>query len=146
MLFTYNLRITEKNFKSLLQDCLNENLINKEPHVDKVTNFIDNEVFIRSEHSTGTWKFPYAIWENNIVSHISISSKDTSKYHKNHVGLVDVALYNEEKKIIWKSIISKYVQINKIMNKKKDLTDEEIDEFDKLVDEWFEEIIDNFGI
>ena len=32
------------------------------------------------------------------------------------------------------------------MNKKKDLTDEEIDEFDKLVDEWFEEIIDNFGI
>ena len=32
------------------------------------------------------------------------------------------------------------------MNKKKDLTDEEIDEFDELVDEQFEEIIDNFGI
>ena len=35
----------------------------------------------------------------------------------------------------WKSIISKYVQINKIMNKKKDLTDEEINKFDELVDE-----------
>ena len=32
------------------------------------------------------------------------------------------------------------------MNKKKDLTDEEIDKFDKLVHEWFEEIIDNFSI
>ena len=45
-----------------------------------------------------------------------------------------------------KSIISKYVQINKFINKKKDLKNEEIHKFDKLVDESFEEIIDNFRI
>ena len=77
---------------------MNENLTNKETHVDKVTDFINNEVFGRGERRTGHWKFPYAIGDNNIVGDISISGKYTSKYHNNHEGLIDVALCNEEKK------------------------------------------------
>ena len=32
------------------------------------------------------------------------------------------------------------------MNKKTDLSDDEINKFDDLVDDWFEEIVDNFGM
>ena len=34
----------------------------------------------------------------------------------------------------------------KIINKKSNLTDNEIDKFDDLVDNCFQEIIDNFGM
>ena len=77
---------------------MNENLTNKETHINKVTDFVNNEVFGSGEHRTGHWKFPYAIGDNNIVGDISISGKDKSKYHNNHEGLVDIALCNEEKK------------------------------------------------
>ena len=78
-----------------------------------------------------------------MIGDISISSKDTSKYHNNYEELIDVALKNEDRNNIWKIVISKYIKIKKLMNKKKDLTDEEIND---LIDEWFEEIIDKFGI
>lgn len=119
-------------------------MTNKDGYLNNITNFINNDFFCRSESRTGHWPFPFAIADNNLISDISISGKDTSKYYNNHKGLVNVALNNKKTKNIWKIFISKYIKIKKIM--KKDLTDEEIDELDNLVNEWFDKIIENFGM
>ena len=140
-----DLRITEKSIKKLLQEGLND-CINNNDFVSTIENFINNEVFGRSERRTGHWKFPFAIASNDTVGDLSIGGKYTSKYYDNYIGLVDVSIENEERRSVWKSVLNKYIEFTKIIDKKSDLTDDEIDKFDDLVDDWFEEIVDNFGM
>lgn len=140
-----DLRITEKLIKMLLQEGLNK-CDDWKNFASNVQDFINNEVFGRADRRTGHWKFPFAIASNDTVGDLSISGKHTSKYYDNYNGLVDVSIENEEKRCIWKSVIDKYIEFTKIIDKKTDLTDDEIDLFDDLVDDWFEEIVDNFGM
>ena len=51
---------------------------------------------------------------------------------------------NEERRTIQKIGISKYIEVNKIMNKKKDLTNKEINKFNNLVDDQFDKTMVNF--
>lgn len=140
-----DLRITEKTFKVLLQEGLNK-CENNNDYIKKIEDFINNVVFGRSERRTGHWKFPLAIGSNDTVADLSIGGQYTYKYYDNYIGLIDACIENEVRRSQWKSIIQKYIEFTKIINQKTNFTDNDIDKFDDLVDDWFQEIVDNFGI
>ena len=71
-----DIRITEKTFKCLLQDGLNE-CVDKNEFIQKIEDFINNVVFGQDEHRTSHWKFPLAIGSNDTVGDLSIGGKYT---------------------------------------------------------------------
>ena len=91
-----DLRITEKTFKCLLQDGLNE-CVDKNNFIKKIKDFINNVVFGRDERRTCHWKFPLAIGSNDTVGDLSIGGKYISKYYDKYIGLVNASLENEDK-------------------------------------------------
>ena len=123
-----NMRITGKIVKCLLQEGLNES-INKNSFKEQINTYFNNFILLSSQNRTGHWSFPVAIGNPDSVGEITFKGR-SANVTLNHVeGLAEICITNDNRKLTWKNIIQKYKEAAYIMDRKHNLSDEEIDNF-----------------
>ena len=58
------------------------------------------------------------ISSNDKVGDLTNGRQYTYKYYENYIRLIDASIENEVRQSQWKSIIQKYIEFTKIINKK----------------------------
>jgi len=140
-----NMRITSKIVKYVLQEGLNES-INKISFKEQINTYFNNVILLTSENRAGQWSFPTAIGNPNVVGDITFKGR-AATITLNHIDrLVDICITNNNRKLTWKNIIQKYKEAVDIIDRKHNLSDEEIDLFSDTIHEMYSSMCEKVGI
>ncbi len=111
--------------------------------VKTVENFVNTGVF-GTEESHSQWKVP--INKENEIEQISFTAWRVRKIFARLTTLVPQLQLDGTRLIDWQRVLSKYLEVIKIAFQHEDFSDEEIEIFQDLVDEWFYLYVELLGL
>ncbi len=131
-------RIGEKIFMMLLLEAWTQcnSPSDKSELVETVENFINTGVF-GTEESRSQWKLP--INKESELESVSFTAWRVKKILLKLSDLAQTLFHNNDQHRLrqWQEMLSKYLQVMKLAFQHEDFGNEEIEEFQDLVDEWF---------
>jgi hypothetical protein len=121
---------------------MNTILLRVEAFVKAIEEIINTTV-IGSIEQPACWKLPYN--SKNEVTSITLDNNRTRSLMLNLDSLIDICLDSDIKKAKFKECVMHYNEMFVMIRKKDDFTDDEIEEYQRLADYFFDEWIQLYG-
>ncbi len=119
--------------------------------VKSLTSFVQNIQHLVNTRILGTAQRPkqwrlYLGKKNDTILKVSLSNKKTKKYMDNIAVLIDHIFQDDDaKRQKWHDMVRNYNRAMKILQKKNEYTDDDISEFQELIDNFFFSYIEECG-
>lgn len=117
------MRITEKIVKMILQIEIYNNIDQQNSWIAIIEKFIDISIYGKEVGKMGHQKILIAIDKNDVITNMSFKGNSAEKNLQYASKLIYFCLKDNEMNKVQKNIISKYILLITIINRKENLTE-----------------------
>jgi hypothetical protein len=140
-------RINEKLFMMVMIEAWDSCTSNHEQEIliATVENYINTGVF-GTEESRSQWKLP--LTKDSELETVSFTAWRGKKVLEKLADLAQRIFLNEDQDRLmqWQQMLSKYLEVMKVAFRHEDFLEEEVEEFQDLVDDWFYHYVKLVGL